>query len=213
MATKVSSFPDEASLEALGIRLLADERVHAAVELDDGLTEDLEQRRATLFLTDRRLVRYSEATHRANAVSVALSDLHTIEVSRTEKARQRAWVSVMFIVGGLLLGIISLLFLRSPISPMLMALSLVLIGVVFMLSYTGGLAGVVIVKAGAKSIKCRVRSGSLDDMAELVQRLTDLKIGSAQEGGRAENASGRLGYDQGRPAQVAPTGTEWESGT
>ena len=182
MGSMESSISLETGLQMLGVNLVAGEEIEAAVYLDDGLTEDIEQRRATLILTDRRLVRYSVATHRANAVSLALSDVDAVDVSRTEKARQRMGASLMFIAGGVLLGVVSLLFLRSPISSMLMAFSLVLIGVVFMLSYTEGLAGTLIVRAGARTIKCKIGPDSLDDMAELVERLTQLKVGVWPDG-------------------------------
>ena len=105
-------------------------------------------------------------------------DTDSIEVNTTEKTRQRVWVGLMFIAGGVLLGIVSLLMLSSPLSPSLMALSLILIGVVFMLSYISGMTGTVVIRAGLKNIKGKVESEALDDMALLVRRYYELKMGN-----------------------------------
>ena len=172
---------DSLALEQLGVGLLPDERLEIGVGLDDGLTEDMEQRHATLLLTNRRLLRYSAAAHRANAVSIALEDVDSVEVGRTEKNRQRVWVGLVFIAGGVLLGVVSPIFLSSPISPMLMALSLTLIGVVIILSYASGMMGWVIVNAGMKHIKCKLKPSDLGGMAELVQRLYEIKSGYTRE--------------------------------
>ena len=59
-----------------------------------------------------------------------------------------------------------------------MALSLILIGVVFMLSYISGMTGTVVVRAGLKNIKGKVEAEALDDMALLVRRYHELKIGT-----------------------------------
>ena len=172
---------DSLALEQLGVGLLPDERLEIGLGLDDGLTEDMEQRHATLLLTNRRLLRYSVAAHRANAVSIALEDVDSVEVSRTEKNRQRVWVGLVFIAGGVLLGVVSPIFLSSPISPMLMALSQTLIGVVFMLSYTGGMMGWLIVNAGMKRIKCKLKPSEIGGMTEFVQRFYELKLGYNRE--------------------------------
>ena len=84
-----------------------------------------------------------------------------------------------------------------------MALSLVLIGVVFMLSYTGGLAGTIIVNSGGKTIKCRVGADGLDDMVELVERLTQLKMGVSPRDGHAKSASDGLDYGDRRATEPA----------
>ena len=120
------------TLRRIGVRLLPDERLKIGVELEDGLTEDLEQRHATLLLTNKRLIRYSAGGHRNNVVSVGVSDVDSIEVRRTERNRQWVWVGLVFIGGGLTLALLSMLSLSSPLSPFLMALSLTLIGVVFL---------------------------------------------------------------------------------
>ncbi len=62
-----------------------------------------------------------------------------------------------------------------------MALSLALIGVVFFLTYAGGSSGGVIIRAGIKDIKCKMRSKALDDMAKFVQRVYELKLGYSSE--------------------------------
>ena len=179
----------ESTLQQAGISLLPDEKLEVTVRLEDGLTEDLEQRHATLLLTNKRVMRYSLARHRANVVSAALGDITSIEVYTTEKTRQRVWVGLMFIAGGVLLGIISLLMLSSPLSPSLMALSLILIGVVFMLSYISGMTGTVVVRAGLKNIKGKVESKALEDMALLVRRYHELKMGPAGDGVPPEDGS------------------------
>ena len=169
---------NESTLQQAGISLLPDETLVVAVRLEDGLTEDLEQRQATLVLTNKRVMKCSAARHRANVVSAALGDTDSIEVNTTEKTRQRVWAGLMFIAGGVLLGIVLLLMLSSPLSPSLMALSLILIGVVFMLSYISGMTGAVVVRAGMKNIKGKVESEALDDMALLVRRYYELKMGN-----------------------------------
>lgn len=169
------------TLKQVGIRLLPGENLEVAVELQGGLTEELEQSHATLLLTNRRLIRYSGAWHKANVVSVALDDIDSVEVNRTEKNRQWVWVSMVFVAGGALLGLLSLLMFSAPLSPLLMALSLVLIGVVFYLTYAGGSSGEVIIRAGIKDIKCKMKSKALDDMAKFVQRVYELKLGYSSE--------------------------------
>ena len=169
------------TLKQVGIRLLPGENLEVAVELQAGLTEELEQSHATLLLTNKRLIRYSGAWHKANVVSVALDDIDSVEVNRTEKNRQWVWVSMVFVAGGALLGLLSLFLFSSPLSPLLMAMSLVLIGVVFYLTYAGGSSGEVIIRVGMKDIKCKMQSKALDDMAKFVQRVYELKLGYSNE--------------------------------
>ena len=169
------------TLKQVGIRLLPGENLEVAVELQAGLTEELEQSHATLLLTNKRLIRYSGAWHKANVVSVALDDIDSVEVNRTEKNRQWVWVSMVFIAGGALLGLLSLFLFSSPLSPLLMAMSLALIGVVFYLTYAGGSSGEVIIRVGMKDIKCKMQSKALDDMAKFVQRVYELKLGYSSE--------------------------------
>ena len=118
--------------------------------MEGGLTDELEQRQATLLLTNKRLMHYSSGGHSVNVVSVGLGDVDSIEVKRTEKNYQWVWVGLVFIAGGILLGLLSLLLIPAPLSPVLMAISLTLIGIVFVLTYIGGMMGEVIVGAGLK---------------------------------------------------------------
>ena len=105
------------TLKLVGIRLLPDEAVKLAVELEGGLTEELEHSHATLLLTSRRLIRYSMAGHKSNSVTTAIEDVDSIEVIRREKNRQWIWVGAMFVGGGILLAMLSLFLLASPASP------------------------------------------------------------------------------------------------
>ena len=165
------------TLKQVGIRLLPDEQLVVAVELEGGMTQDLERSQATLVLTDRRLIRYTAGGDRNNVVSISLQGVDSIEVSRTDRNRQWVWVGLVFIAGGLLLGLLTLFLISSPFSPMLMAVSLTLIGAVFMLTYIGGVSGEVIVRAGHQDIKCRMKPKALDDMAVFVERYYELKLG------------------------------------
>ncbi len=58
-----------------------------------------------------------------------------------------------------------------------MAFALFLIGVVFVLSYAGGNAGEVIIRAGSKEIKCKMHKQAVEDMGLFVQRAFALKMG------------------------------------
>ena len=164
-------------LKQVGARLLPDERLEVAVELEGGLTEELEQHHATLLLTNKRLMRYSAGEHNVNVISALLGDVDSVEVRRSEKNSQWVWVGLVFIAGGVLLGLLSALIIPSPLSPMLMAVALTLIGIVFLLTYVGGLKGDVTIRAGNKAIKSRMHPRALDDMAVFVQRLYELKLG------------------------------------
>ena len=106
------------TLATVGIRLLPREKLEVAVELEDGVAEDLEQARATLLLTDKRLLRYSATGHSNSVVSVGLSDVDSIEVNRTEANLQWVWVGSVFIAGGALLAALSLILMSSPLSPL-----------------------------------------------------------------------------------------------
>ena len=165
------------TLEQVGVRLLPDERLEIAVELEGGLTEELEQHQATLLLTNKRLMRYSAGQHKTSVASVGLEDVDYIEVSRREKNTQWIWVGSVFIAGGVLLGLLSLFLVPSPISPLLMAVSLSLIGIVFVLTYFGGMKGDVVLRAGLNDIKCKMQPKALQDMAVFVQRFYELKLG------------------------------------
>ena len=102
------------TLKQMGLRMLPEEKLEVAVELEGGLTDELENRHATLLLTNKRLIRYSASGHKTNVVSAALSDIDSFEVSRTERNRQWIWVGAVFIAGGLLLTLVSLLVLAPP---------------------------------------------------------------------------------------------------
>ena len=75
------------------------------------------------------------------------------------------------------MGLLTLFVMSSALSPLLMAISLTLIGIVFVLTFVGGMMGEVIVRAGLKDIKCKMRPKALDDMAVFVQRYYELKLG------------------------------------
>ncbi len=172
---------NSSTLQRVGIRLLPGEKLEVAVELEGGLTQQLEQQHATLLLTNKRLVRYTAEGHRNNVVSVGLSDVDSIEVNRTDKNRQWVWVGLVFIAGGVLLGLLSVLLMASPLSPLLMAVSLALIGIVFILTYVGGLTGRVTIRAGLQDIKCRMKPKALSDMAVFVERFYEMKLGYSRE--------------------------------
>lgn len=165
------------TLAHVGVRLLPDETVDTAVELETGLTEDLEHSRSTLLLTNKRLIRYSSSRHKTNVVSSLLDDVDSIEVTKSQKHRQWVWVGAVFMLGGTVLEASSLALGASLLSPSLMAFALFLIGVVFVLSYVGGNAGEVVIRAGSKDIKCRMHSQAVDDMGLFVQRAYALKMG------------------------------------
>ena len=103
------------TLKQVGIRLLPDEKVNVAVELEDGLTEELEQRHATLLLTNKRLIRYSAAGHRTNVISAALEDVQTIEVNQADQNRQ--WILAGLVFKALIPISISLIILLSLMQP------------------------------------------------------------------------------------------------
>ncbi|MCH8309321.1 MAG: hypothetical protein IIB17_02345 [Chloroflexi bacterium] len=166
-----------AALRRVGINLLPGEELDAAVELESGLTEELESTRATLLLTNRRLIRYSSGKHYVDTISVALDDVHVVEVKRRERNRQWVFVGLVFIGGGALLGMLSLFWLATLISPLLMAVSLTLIGIVFLLTYIGGIRGEVIVTAGSTRFKSRMKPRAIDDMVVFLERFYELKLG------------------------------------
>ena len=166
-----------AALRRVGINLLPGEELDAAVELESGLTEELEPSHATLLLTTRRPIRYSTGKHKVDTLSFALDDVNSVEVKRRERNRQWVFVGLVFIGGGLLLGLLSMFWLATMISPLLMAVSLSLIGIVFLLTYVGGIRGEVIVTAGSASLKCRMKPKALDDMVVFLERFYELRLG------------------------------------
>lgn len=170
-------FLNSITLNEVGIKLLPDENLAVAVALEGGLTEELEQNEATLLLTNKRLIRYSCAGHKTSMVSVVLDDVDSVEVIRSKQNRQWLWVSTVFIVGGFLLGIVSMTFAWSNPSPLLMALSLILIGVVFVIAYKSGVTGEVVIRAGVKDIRCKMMPKALDDMATFLEKYYELKLG------------------------------------
>lgn len=165
------------TLAQVGIRLLPEETVDLAVELETGITEDLEQSQSTLLLTNKRLIRYSVFHHKASVVSSTLDDVDSIEVTRSQGNRQWIGVGFVFMLGGLALEMSALILSTAILSASLMAFALFLTGVVFVLSYIGGSAGEVVVRAGSKDIKSRMRKQALDDMGLFVQRAYALKMG------------------------------------
>jgi hypothetical protein len=191
-------FLNSLTLHEVGLRLLPDENVVVAVELEGGLTEELEQSEATLLLTNRRLVRYYAAGHKASVISTVLDDIDSVEVVRSRRNKQWMWVGMVFVGGGILLGIVSLMLAWPTLSPLLMALSLVLIGVVFGIAYRSGMAGEVIVRAGVKDIRCKMGPKALNDMATFLEKYYELKLGYNTEPNDADSIAS--------PQAAAPSG-------
>ena len=79
-----------AALKRVGISLLPGEHLDAAVDLEGGLTDELEASRTTLLLTNRRLIRYVAGGHRIDTISVALDDVQAVVVKRGDRNRQVA---------------------------------------------------------------------------------------------------------------------------
>ena len=194
---------DWQALNQVGIRLLPEESVETAMELEGGIPENLEKRRTTFVLTNKRLIRYSVGGQTLDVVSTCIGEGDTIEVKRTARTGQWVSVGLVFIAGGLLLGLMSLMYLSSPISPLLMAVSLTLIGIVFMLTYLGGMTGQIIVRAGVKEIKCRMNPHALDEMSVFVQRFHELKLGDS----RASISDHKDSHEAaGAAGELTPTG-------
>ena len=166
-----------AALRRVGINLLPGEELDAAVELETGLTDELEPGHEELLLTTRRLIRYSTGGHYVDTLSIVLEDVHSVEVKRRERNRQWVFVGLVFIGGGFLLGMLSLFLLATLISPLFMAVSLSLIGLVFLLTYIGGIRGEVIVTAGSTRLKCRMKPKALDNMVIFLERFYELRLG------------------------------------
>jgi hypothetical protein len=166
-----------AALRRVGINLLPGEELDAAVELESGMTEELEPSHSTLLLTSRRLIRYSTGGHYVDTIIVALDDVDSVEVKRRERNRQWVFVGLVFIGGGFLRGMLSLFWLATMISPLLMAVSLTLIGIVFLLTYVGEIRGEVVITAGATRLKCRMKPKALDDMVIFLERFYELRLG------------------------------------
>ena len=101
---------DSLNLKQVGIRPLPEERLEVAVELEGGLTEELGHRHTALLLTNKRLIRYSATGDKINVVTANVESIDSIEVKRTGKNRQWVWVGLVFMAGGLLLGLMSLFF-------------------------------------------------------------------------------------------------------
>ena len=166
-----------AALRRVGINLLPGEELDAAVELETGLTDELEPSHEELLLTTRRLIRYSTGGHYVDTLSIVLEDVHFVEVKRRERNRQWVFVGFVFIGGGFLLNMLSLFWLAMLISPLLMAVSLSLIGLVFLLTYVGSIRGEVIVTAGSTRLKCRMKPKAFDDMVIFLERFYELRLG------------------------------------
>lgn len=170
-------FLNSITLNEVGIKLLPDENLAVALALEGGLTEELEQNEATLLLTNKRLIRYSCAGHKTSMICVVLDDVDSVEVIRSKQNRQWLLVSAVFISGGVLLGIVSMMLAWANPSPLLMALSLILIGVVFVIAYKAGVAGEVVIRAGMKDIRCKMMPKALEDMATFLEKYYELKLG------------------------------------
>ncbi|HBJ31377.1 MAG TPA: hypothetical protein DDY93_08445, partial [Dehalococcoidia bacterium] len=91
--------------------------------------------------------------------------------------RQWVFVGLVFIGGGFLLGMLPLFLLATLISPLFMAVSLSLIGLVFLLTYVESTRGEVIVTAGSTRLKCRMKSKALDNMVIFLERFYELRLG------------------------------------
>ena len=166
-----------AALRRVGINLLPGEELDAAVELETGLTDELEPSHAQLLLTTRRLIRYSTGGRYVDILSIVLEDVHSIEIKRRERERKWVFVGLVFIGGGFLLGMLSLFWVAMLISPLLMAVSLSLIGLVCLLTYVGSIRGEVIVTAGSTRLKCRTKPKALDDMVIFLDRFYEIRPG------------------------------------
>ena len=82
----------------VGINLLRGEELDAAVELETGLTDELEPSHAQLLLTTRRLIRYSTGGHYVDTLSIVLEDVHSVEVKSRERERQWVFVGLVFLL-------------------------------------------------------------------------------------------------------------------
>ena len=140
-----------AALRRVGINLLPGEELDVAVELETGLTDELEPGHEELLLTTRRLIRYSTGGHYVDTLSIVLEDVHSVRVKRGVRNRQWVFVGLVLIRGGFLLGMLSLFRLATLISPLLMAVSLSSIGLVFLLTCVRDIGGKVIVTAVSRA--------------------------------------------------------------
>ena len=168
------------NLSEVGIEPLPGEGLEAAAGLEGGVSEKFERRHAILLLTNQRLIRYSAGSHNVSVVAVDVGDVDAIDVHRTTRNLQWVWVGTVFISGGLLLGLLSVYTLASSLSPLLISVALALIGIVFMLTYLGGVAGTVVVSAGLRDIKCKMNPKKLGEMVPLLQRYHELKSGASR---------------------------------
>ena len=87
-----------AALRRVGINLLPGEELDAAVELETGLTDELEPCHAQLLLTTRRLIRSSTGGHYVDTLSIVLEDVHSVEVKSRERERQWVFVGLVFLL-------------------------------------------------------------------------------------------------------------------
>ena len=177
MITAQCYLSNTAALRRVGINLLPGEELDAAIELETALTDELEPSHEELLLTTRRLIRYSTGGRYVDILSIVLEDVHSIEIKRRERERQWVFVGLVFIGGGCLLDMLPLFWLATLISPLLMAVSLSLTGLVFLLTYVGSIRGEVIVTAGSARLKCRMKPKALDDMVIFLQRFYELRLG------------------------------------
>lgn len=184
-------------LRDVGMGLLSGESMEVAVELEEGLTDELESGRATLLLTNRRIVRYSTTGHRLNVESLALSDVSGIDIIRSTRNAQWIWVGILFMGGGALLGVLASLLMASPATPIFMAVALGLIGAVFILTYAGGFRGEVRIQSGQRELHCVMKPKALDDMAIFVERFYEIKLGAeaVHENGHSAQEAGKWGAE------------------
>ena len=151
------------------------------VDLEEGLTEEIEGSRPTLLLTNRRLLRYRHG-RRADVKSIVLADIISIDIQRRHRQTQWVWVGLTFIAGGLLLAIPAIVLMADPVSPILMALSLALIGVVFVLTYTGAPKSSVLIGTRQGDIYWPLQEQALDDVADFVEQVHRVRLASAPNG-------------------------------
>ena len=158
-----------------GLWLLPDEYLEAEVPLMGDMSRGLEYQRGRLFLTNRRVLRLLLSSHEAAVACAALEDVDGVELRRRERNPLWLGVGILFILGGMALAVSSLTVLPAVLSPLLMSLSLALIGLVLVLTYVGGNNADVIFTAGSQRIRCRVDSKGLEQVGQIVSRLFEAK--------------------------------------
>ena len=110
------------------------------------------------------------------------ADIIRIDIQRRHRQTQWVWVGLTFIAGGLLLAIPAIVLMADPVSPILMALSLALIGVVFVLTYTGAPKSSVLIGTRQGDIYWPLHEQALDDVADFVEQVHRVRLASAPSG-------------------------------